>query len=227
MLWLSSFVKARKHTVTCFHGASSWVSGFWNSLIIKPCYSNERNTTGFLSFSICVTGTVVAQASITVVIASRVSPLTCQAVCLQKEKTFITSCIVKDQGILVTFLQKMRGGQTSALLMNCSIAFFSFSLCPLQALSADACRARPKENVRIQGLARGQLLMALRWRVASSSLWPPERKAIPVGGRQHNSYLVSVKIYTCLYGLLSRSDSHLAYLGPLGGQCAVWLWELP
>lgn len=65
--------------------------------------------------------------------------------------------------------------------MNCSVAVFSFSLCPLQALSADACRARPKEKVMIQGLARGQLLMALRWTEASSSLWPPERNATPAG----------------------------------------------
>lgn len=180
-----------------------------------------------MSFSICMRGTIVAQAAVTIVITSRVSPLTCQAVCLQKKRTFITSCKVKRQVILVTYLQKMRGGQTSALLTNCSMAFFSFSLCPLQALSAEACRARPKENVRIHGLARGQLLMALRWRVASSSLWPPERKAIPAGDRQHHSHLVSVKNYTCLYGILSRPDSHLAYLGLLGGQCAARPWELP
>ena len=71
--------------------------------------------------------------------------------------------------------------------MNCSVAVFSFSLCPLQALSADACRARPKENVRTQGLGRGQLLMALRWTEASSSLWPPERKATPVGNKMNNN----------------------------------------
>lgn len=57
--------------------------------MIKHCYSNERNTIGFLSFSICVTGTIVAQAAVTIVITSRVSPLTCQAVCLQKKRTFI------------------------------------------------------------------------------------------------------------------------------------------
>ena len=78
--------------------------------------------------------------------------------------------------------------------MNCSVATFSFSLCPLQALSADACRARPKENVRTQGLARGQLLMAFRWMEASSSLWPPERKATPAGKRKEmfNSHSVPV-----------------------------------
>lgn len=74
-----------------------------------------------------------------------------------------------EQVVIIIHLQKIRG-HASALLMNCSVAAFSFSLCPLQALSADACRARPKENVRIQGLARGQLLMALRWTEASSSL---------------------------------------------------------
>lgn len=72
--------------------------------------------------------------------------------------------------------------RTSALLTNCSAAACSFSLCPLQALRADACRARPKEKVRTQGVARGQLLMAFRWTEASSSLWPPERNTIPAWG---------------------------------------------
>lgn len=82
--------------------------------------------------------------------------------------------------------------------MNCSVAVFSFSLCPLQALSADTCRALPKENVRVQGLARGQLLMALRWTVASSSLWPPERKAIPVGNRKHSHFGSENFIHICV-----------------------------
>ena len=72
--------------------------------------------------------------------------------------------------------------------MNCSVAAFSFSLWPLQARRADACRARPKEKVRIQGLARGQLLMALRWTEASSSLWPPERKATPTASREIHTH---------------------------------------
>jgi len=99
--------------------------------------------------------------------------------------------------------------QTSALLMNCSVAAFSFSLCPLHALRADACRARPKEKVRIQGLARGQLLMALRWTEASSSLWPPERKATPVC-EQKNLVLLSFyccRLQTHFCKIVSRQDS--------------------
>lgn len=67
----------------------------------------------------------------------------------------------------------------SALLINCSVAAFSFSLCPRQVLSADTCRARPYEKVRVQGFTREQLLMAFRWTEASSSLWPPERNVTP------------------------------------------------
>lgn len=67
----------------------------------------------------------------------------------------------------------------SALLINCSVAAFSFSLCPRQVLSAETCRARPYEKVRVQGFTREQLLMAFRWTEASSSLWPPERNVTP------------------------------------------------
>jgi hypothetical protein len=67
----------------------------------------------------------------------------------------------------------------SARLINCSVAALSFSLCPRQVLSADTCRARPYEKVRVQGFTREQLLMAFRWTEASSSLWPPERNVTP------------------------------------------------
>ena len=119
-----------------------------------------------------------------------------------------------------------QGWSTSALLMNCSVAAFSFSLCPLQALRADACRARPKEKDRIQGLARGQLLMAFRLMEASSSLWPPDRNATPVGGTEHSSNSVSVDlILLCLKS--SRSSRGLTHLWRLGELCGVGRWRLP
>lgn len=126
--------------------------------------------------------------------------------------------LVKDHISVVTHLQKITGGHTSALLMNCSVAVFSFSLCPLQALSADACRARPKENVRIQGLAKGQLLMALRWIEASSSLWPPERKAIPVA-TQNNPILFQKTSYPPKAP--SRRDSGRIHACDRGGNSAA------
>lgn len=119
---------------------------------------------------------------------------------------------------------KKRLEATSALLMNCSVAAFSFSLCPLQALSADACRARPKENVRSQGLGRGQLLMALRWIEASSSLWPPDRKAMPVDENMNLFCLVSAHV--SVSKPLNESII-LTYLSQLGELCGAEQWGLP
>lgn len=169
---------------------------------------------GFWSYSVCMTGTIVAQANFTVVVTTRVFPLTGQTVCLLTEKIFNIKTLSRHI---------MRGGHTSAFLMNCSVAVFSFSLCPLQALSADTCRARPKENVRIQGLGRGQLLMALRWIDASSSLWPPERNAIPAGNRKYPFFFPEhlIPIFTPL------TDHYLAYLEQLGGQCDARWSRLP
>src|SRR3954468_19061939 len=53
-----------------------------------------------------------------------------------------------------------------------------FSTLPAQAAWGAACKARPYENVT----AQGRLPMALiadRCAVASSSDWPPDRKAMP------------------------------------------------
>lgn len=126
----------------------------------------------FLYSSICMAGTVNALASLSIVISTGVLSLTCQTVHLQIQQRANKQRNVIQIAAGSFFYEciKKRLEATSALMMNCSVAAFSFSLCPLQALSADACRARPKENVRTQGLGRGQLLMALRWIEASSSL---------------------------------------------------------
>lgn len=162
---------------------------------------------GFSGCLVCMTGAVTAQANFAVAVTTRVPPLARQTVGLQAENTFNTGRRIKDPIIVV--LKTTSGGHTSALLMNCSVAFFSFSLCPLQALSADACRARPKEKVKIQGLARGQLLMALRWIDASSSLWPPERKATPAQNRKYFVYMNSIHMSEKIF---SRCDSWQAHL---------------
>lgn len=69
---------------------------------------------------------------------------------------------------------------TRALLMNSSWHALPFSFLPPQALRAEACRARPYEKVRAQGLCRGHWFMAFRLMEASSSLWPPDRKVMPL-----------------------------------------------
>lgn len=71
---------------------------------------------------------------------------------------------------------------TRALLMYSSWQALPFSFLPPQAFRAEACRARPKEKVRAQGRCREHWFMAFRLSVASSSLWPPERKVTPVWG---------------------------------------------
>lgn len=63
--------------------------------------------------------------------------------------------------------------------MNSSWHAFPFSFLPPQAFRAEACRARPYEKVRAQGLCRGHWFMAFRLMEASSSLWPPDRKVMP------------------------------------------------
>lgn len=70
--------------------------------------------------------------------------------------------------------------RTRALLMYSSWHAFPFSFLPPQALRAEACRARPYEKVRAQGLCRGHWFMAFRLMEASSSLWPPDRKVMPI-----------------------------------------------
>lgn len=64
--------------------------------------------------------------------------------------------------------------------MNSSWHAFPFSFLPPQALRAEACRARPYEKVRAQGLCRGHWFMAFRLTEASSSLWPPDKNVMPV-----------------------------------------------
>lgn len=68
---------------------------------------------------------------------------------------------------------------TRALLMYSSWQALPFSALPPQAFRAEACRARPKEKVRAQGRGREHWFMAFRLMVASSSLWPPDRKVTP------------------------------------------------
>merc|ERR1711915_983847 len=63
--------------------------------------------------------------------------------------------------------------------MNSSWHALPFSFFPPQALRAEACRARPYEKVRAQGLCRGHWFMVFRLTEASSSLWPPDRKVTP------------------------------------------------
>src|SRR4051812_2219288 len=58
----------------------------------------------------------------------------------------------------------------------CALA--TFSALPLQADCGAACRARPYEKVTFQGRLP-MALIADRWAVASSSDWPPDRKAMP------------------------------------------------
>lgn len=149
-----------------------------------------------------MTGSIHALARLAIVITTSVLPLARQIVHLWTEKISNSKQNQKQTVVCGTglhhrvYLKWIRVKNTSALLMNCSVAVFSFSLCPLQALSADACRARPNENVMTQGLARGQLLMALRWTEASSSLWPPERKATPVG---NSTYILILLLQTLLH----------------------------
>ncbi len=80
-----------------------------------------------------------------------------------------------------------------ALLINSSWQAFPFSFLPPQAFSAEACRARPKEKVRAQGLFRGHWLMVLRLMEASSSLWPPDRKVMPLGAEEDRGLYYSLK----------------------------------
>lgn len=68
---------------------------------------------------------------------------------------------------------------TLARVTKASCAAFLFAACPFHAARAEAWRARPYENVSFQGLCRGVWLIAFRFREASSSLWPPERKQMP------------------------------------------------
>lgn len=77
---------------------------------------------------------------------------------------------------------------TRALLTNSSWHAFPFSFLPPQAFRAEACRARPYEKVRAQGRCRGHWFMAFRLTEASSSLWPPDRKVIPVQGMKIKMY---------------------------------------
>lgn len=171
-------------------------------------------------------GTVNALASLSIVISTSVLSLTCQTVHLQiqqkanKQRNVIQ--IAAGSFFMCALKKRLEG--TSALLMNCSVAAFSFSLCPLQALSADACRARPKENVRTQGLGRGQLLMALRWIEASSSLWPPDRKAIPVDKNMNLLCLVSAHVSV---SKPLNETIILTYLSQLGELCGAEQWGLP
>lgn len=171
-------------------------------------------------------GTVNALASLSIVISTSVLSLTCQTVHLQiqqkanKQRNVIQ--IAAGSFFMCALKKRLEG--TSALLMNCSVAAFSFSLCPLQALSADACRARPKENVRTQGLGRGQLLMALRWIEASSSLWPPDRKAIPVDKNMNLFCLVSAHVSV---SKPLNETIILTYLSQLGELCGAEQWGLP
>lgn len=123
----------------------------------------NKTVQDFLYCSVCMTGAVHALAAIAIVITTSVLALTGQTIHLWAGKR-VSRQKKRHRGSERVFQS------TSALLMNCSVAVFSFSLCPLQARRADACRALPKEKVRTQGLARGQLLMALRWTDASSSL---------------------------------------------------------
>lgn len=171
-------------------------------------------------------GTVNALASLSIVISTGVLSLTCQTVHLQIQQRANKQRNVIQIAAGSFFYEciKKRLEATSALMMNCSVAAFSFSLCPLQALSADACRARPKENVRTQGLGRGQLLMALRWIEASSSLWPPDRKAIPVDKNMNLFCLVSAHV--SVSKPLNESII-LTYLSQLGELCGAEQWGLP
>lgn len=174
-----------------------------------------------------MTGPIHALARLAIVIPTSVLSLARQIVHLWAKK-ILNSTWNRKQPVACSkalhpriYVEQIGVKNTSALLMNCSVAAFSFSLCPLQALSADACRARPKENVMIQGLARGQLLMALRWTEASSSLWPPERKATPARNSTKSLFSFSyISVKTP-----SRQDRVLTYPGQQGEQCGARRWQ--
>lgn len=83
---------------------------------------------------------------------------------------------------LLSFSTSSNSLLTRPLLMYSSWQALPFSFLPPQAFRAEACRARPKEKVRAQGRCRKHWFMAFRLSVASSSLWPPDRKVTPVWG---------------------------------------------
>ncbi|URE32384.1 Glycosyl transferase family 2 [Musa troglodytarum] len=64
------------------------------------------------------------------------------------------------------------------LARNAVLAFCTFSSLPAHALSVLCCRARPNEKDSDHGFFPFSLFIAFRFRVASSSLCPPERKTI-------------------------------------------------
>ena len=68
---------------------------------------------------------------------------------------------------------------TLALASSWSWAALTFSFLPCHALRTEACRARPKEKVRAQGLGPVVVLMAFRLRVESSSDCPPDKNVMP------------------------------------------------
>lgn len=78
---------------------------------------------------------------------------------------------------------------TFALTRSCSWAAFTFSFLPCQALRTEACKARPKEKVNAQGLGPGELLMAFRLRVESSSDCPPDKNVIPKSKQYINRWI--------------------------------------
>lgn len=96
---------------------------------------------------------------------------------VRRKKDSIIECTI--QYCTTEFETRKSGKCTRALLMYSSWQAFPFSFLPPQALRAEACRARPYEKVRAQGLCRGHMFMAFRLMEASSSLWPPDRKVTP------------------------------------------------
>lgn len=131
--------------------------------------------------------------------------------------------------------------RTRALLMNSSWHAFPFSFLPAHALRAEACRARPYEKVRAQGLCRGHWFMAFRLIEASSSLWPPDRKVMPVQ-EEHESlamhfcrHVSEYRTELCLQSLqmcaCQEYCAHPAHQGLQGAQCGAgqsqWPWQSP
>ena len=77
---------------------------------------------------------------------------------------------------------------------------------PLQTFNADACKALAKLNDKAQGF-NDSLFMALRFSVASCSLWPPDRNTIPAQQdddwfkMQTELYIKSIKVLKVCYSV--------------------------
>lgn len=99
---------------------------------------------------------------------------------------------------------------TFALTRSCSWAAFTFSFLPCQALRTEACKARPKEKVNAQGLGPGELLMAFRLRVESSSDCPPDKNVIP-----------KPKLYTCINRWIFFSHQEQLHIVFIQNACTI------